>query len=237
MALGAAAIPGAIPRPAWQQLAWVAAFAVCAFADAALFAGALDLPRRAFVAAHATLTVALAWAYLRWNGVGVRRLIARKWKAGVAWGLAFSAVMLIKVVADPVSASATGWRLVVDLAWSGVVYGVADAVLLAVLPVIAVSRAFAAAGRSHGRGNWMVMRIVAIVASLLITLTYHYGFPEYRNGVADLGGAVFGNGVMTVGYLASGSVLTPVLSHAVIHCAVVLRGPATSALLPPHEGR
>jgi hypothetical protein len=236
VAVGASAKPGAGRRPASQHLLWIAAFILFAFVDTAVFVGLMGLPRRLFLVPHVCLTIALAYAYLRWSGVGLHRLIVRRWKVGVAWGVVFSAVSLIKVLGHPVSAVATGWRLVVDLLWSGGAYGVADAVLLTVLPVLAVSRAFAAAGRADGLLDRVGMRVAAVAVSLLITLSYHYGFPEYRERPLDLQGALLGNGVMTVGYLVSGSMLTPIASHVVVHVAAILRGPMTSAVLPPHEG-
>jgi hypothetical protein len=224
----------AVPRPWQHQLLWVLGFAAYGFIDSALFAGLLGLERRLFLIPHVGLTAALALAYLRWNGVSLRRLLTRRWKAGLLWAVVFSAVSLTKVFSHPASTIANGWQLALDILWSGAAYGITDAVLLTVLPVIAVSRAFSAAGWSRSSAGRAGMRIAALAATMVIAFTYHFGFPEYRDRPADLWGAAYGNGVMTVGYLVSGSVLTPLGSHVVVHVAAVLRGPGTSTLMPPH---
>lgn len=46
---------------------------------------------------------------------------------------------------------------------------------------------------------------------------------------------VFGNGVMSLGYLVTGNPLAAVLSHIAMHIAGVLHGPASTMQLPPHD--
>ncbi len=215
----------------FQAGALVAIF-VLAYADTALFAGALRLPRRVFLVPHIALVATTTIVYARMNGISLLRMLRRRWKSGVAWAAVFAAVGLVKVFASPASEIAQGWQLAADVLWSGVAYGAADAVLLSVLPMVAVTRGFAAAGLSKDLRGRVVMRAVAVIVALGVSVTFHAGFPGLAD--RDLAGAAFGTGVMATGYLASGSVLTPVLSHMVVHVGAVLHGPRTTALLPPH---
>lgn len=47
-------------------------------------------------------------------------------------------------------------------------------------------------------------------------------------------GPLIGNGVLTVGYLLTGSPVTPLVGHVLMHAAAVLHGAETTAQLPPH---
>ncbi len=47
-------------------------------------------------------------------------------------------------------------------------------------------------------------------------------------------GPIFGNGIMSLGYLLSGNPLTSVLSHIAVHIAAVPYGLASAVQLPPH---
>jgi hypothetical protein len=216
-----------------ETLIWGLALVVLAAAIPVVFVDWLALPRRLFLVPQASLTLAFAFAYLRRNRIDPVRLLSRRWRLGLGWGAAFSLASLVKVFSHAPSATAQGWRLAVDLLWSGAVYAVVDATLLTVLPVLIVMRLASIGERSHAGGRRIAARVAAFAFSLVVATAYHLGFPEYRNG-PDLGGALVGNGVMTVGYLVSGSVLTPMTAHLVLHAGAVLRGPASTTVLPPH---
>ena len=62
----------------------------------------------------------------------------------------------------------------------GIVYGGLDALFLSVLPVLATWQAFSAIGWTHNLGGKIVVGAIALIASLLVTIAYHLGYPEYR---------------------------------------------------------
>ena len=67
-----------------------------------------------------------------------------------------------------------------DILWLGVVYGIADALLLNVLPVVAVWRAFAHSGWTTGWPGKLAAGASSLVASLGVTAAYHLGYPEFQ---------------------------------------------------------
>jgi hypothetical protein len=66
----------------------------------------------------------------------------------------------------------------------------------------------------------------------VVTLAYHLGYPEFRG--PQVRAPMFGVGMMSLGYLLTTNPIAAVLSHAAMHIAAVLRGPATMVQLPPH---
>jgi hypothetical protein len=122
--------------------------------------------------------------------------------------------------------------LAFDILWLGVIYGLADALLLSVMPVVATWQAFTFLGRTENWPGKIVVGVIAILASLLVTAAYHLGYPEYKG--KGLRGPLIGNTTMTLGYLMTTNLLAAMLSHVAMHIAEVFQGPAFVAQLPPH---
>jgi hypothetical protein len=123
--------------------------------------------------------------------------------------------------------------LAVDLVWSGVIYGLMDALLLSILPVLATWRAFTLLNWTVNWPGKILVGALAVFASLLVTVAYHLGYPEYRS--AGVFGPAFGNTAMTFGYLITNNPLAAILSHIAMHIAGVLHGPASVIQLPPAD--
>jgi hypothetical protein len=136
-----------------------------------------------------------------------------------------------QVFGQPGSPRSSGLPLTGDLAWFGVVYGTIDALLLTVVPVIALYglRPAEELAESNLRLRWA---LIALAGSALVTAAYHAGFTEFRG--PQLIQPVIGNLLITLAYLLSGSPLAAVVSHVVMHVAAVLHGMATTIQLPPH---
>jgi hypothetical protein len=71
-----------------------------------------------------------------------------------------------------------------------------------------------------------------LAASLLVTLAYHLGYPEFRSRKVGL--VLVGNALITLAYLLSANPLGALISHTVMHLAAVIQGPETTIQLPPH---
>jgi hypothetical protein len=212
--------------------AWIAAAAALGFAASGLFGGVLHLSRRIFLIPYTLLVASFTYAFVKANRLDIGRLLRRHWRRGLVGAVLLAVFSVGTVLAQPASARASGWQLGFDLLWSGVVYGTADAVLLSVIPMLAGWRAARSFGWTTGRHGRAIGRAVGVGASVIVVAAYHLGFPEYRG--PEIVGAVFGNGLLTLGYAITGSPLAPVLSHVVMHVAALLRGPATMSQLPPH---
>ena len=215
-----------------NELVWVLAAAVLGFVTAALFSGLLELRRNWFVAIYAVLVGSFLYGYMRWSGVDLRSLLLRRWIWGVIGMVVVGAILVASVQRMPASPGASGTALAWDILWLGIVYGVVDALLLTVLPVAVTWRAFSTAGWTVSWPGKLATGMAAFAASLGVTAAYHLGYAEYRGPqVVD---PLIGNGVMTLGYLLTGSPLTAIGAHIALHVASVLHGVETTVTLPPH---
>ena len=64
---------------------------------------------------------------------------------------------------------------------------------------------------------------------LVVIVVHHLGYWEYRNRM--LRPIAVGCGLMSVGYLVTGSPLTPMVAHVISHVSAIQRG----VELPPHQ--
>lgn len=216
----------------WIMLAWVAAASVLGFVISAVFAGWLQLARHRFLAPYVLLTLAFLYGFFTWNRIDLIALLIDNWIWGVGLGVLVSLFLIRTVRSQPISRETEGTGLIFDLAWSGVVYGLIDALFLNVMPVVAIwvgGSQFAWANTLLGKVG---LGFAGLLASLLVTLCYHLGYPEFRNPRVGL--VLVGNSLITLAYLLSGNPLGSIISHTAMHIAAVLQGPETTIQLPPH---
>jgi hypothetical protein len=214
------------------NLVWIAAAALLGFAIAAIFAGVLQLPRRIYLIPYVGLAGLFFYAYLSWSGMSILNLLRHNWYWGLLGAVLLGIFTIRNVLSQPASSQPGGLSLAFDIVWSGVVYGLIDALLLSVLPVLATWSAFSSSGLTTTLHGKILVGILAIIASLLVTGAYHLGYPEYRG--PGLFGPVIGNGAMTIGYLLTNNPIAAIFSHIAMHIAGVLHGAASVTQLPPH---
>jgi hypothetical protein len=216
----------------YVYLGWVVAAAVLGFALSFIFAGILHLPRNFYLIPYIGIAGLFLYAYVRWSGISIGEIIRHNW----VWGLVGATLLILftvkNVLSQPASPRSEGMTLVFDLLWSGVAYGLTDALLLSVLPVLATWQAFSQLNLTANTPGKILVGVIAVFASLLVTAAYHLGYPEYRG--AGLFGPVIGNTAMTIGYLLTNNPLAAILSHIAMHIASVLHGPASVIQMPPH---
>jgi hypothetical protein len=216
----------------WLSVFWILGASLLGFGISAVFSGWLKLPRRIFLIPHIGLTsVFLIW-FFRANGIHLSALLSENWIWGVIAGVIIGAFLVNNVRSQPASRQSAGGELVLDIAWLGLAYGIIDALFLNVMPVLAIWIGFSQVGWV---GSWVGkigVGILALLASLLVTLTYHIGYSEFRN--RSMGLVLVGNSLITLAYLLSTNPLGALLSHAGMHVAATLQGPETTVQLPPH---
>ena len=222
-----------IRRAWWSYLLWIPAAALLGFAIPVIFASLLHLQRSMYLIPYVAFVSLFLYAFLRWSSLSLAALFRHNWVWGVVGGVLVGAFLVRNVFSQPASTRAAGLPLAFDLLWSGVVYGSIDALLLTVLPVLAIWQAASILGWTTSWPGKIAVGAIAFVASLFVTLCYHLGFPEYRaqGGVV---GPTIGNGTMTIGYLLTNNPITAIFSHIAMHIAGVLHGPASVIQLPPH---
>jgi hypothetical protein len=225
--------PQGLERAWWSYLIWILAAAVLGYGIAAIFSGWLHLPRRLFLAPYVILAGLFLYAYKQWSGVLVSSLVRQNWIWAVIGTILLGLFLARNVLSQPASPRATGPRLFFDLLWSGIVYGGMDALFLSVLPVLAAQQAFTALGWTETISGKILVGAIALLLSLFVTISYHWGFAEYQSD-DGLSGPTIGNGVMSLGYLLTNNPLTAIFSHMIMHITGVLHGPASVMQLPPH---
>jgi hypothetical protein len=216
----------------WLAIGWVIAASLLGFAISALFSGRLKLSRRIFLIPYVVLTSVFLYGFALWSNIDFGTLLAENWIVGVFAGLLVGLFLVRNVRSQPASRQSSGRGLVLDLAWLGLVYGLIDALFLNVMPVLAVGVGFAEIGWSASIPGKIAVGILALAASLLVALTYHVGYPEFRNRKVGL--VLIGNALITLAYLLSTNPLGALISHTMMHLAAVFQGPETTIQLPPH---
>ncbi len=215
------------------NMAWIVAAVVLGFAIAAIFAGVLHLPRRIFLVFYLALVIPFLYAFSAWSNLSIVSLIRDNWIWGLFAAILIGTFLVRNIRLQPASPHSRGFSLVFDIAWLGIVYGMLDALFLSVLPVLATWQAFSAVGWTTTLPGSIAAGGFALIASMVVTMAYHLGYPEYRGKGRILGPSI-GNGIMTIGYILTNSPIAAVFSHMAMHVAGVLRGPATVIQLPPH---
>lgn len=216
----------------YVYLGWVVAAGILGFALSAIFAGVLHLPRKLYLIPYIVISGLFFYAFIYWNGISMYDLIRYNWVWGVIGAVLLTVFTVKNVLSQPVSPRPKGFLLVFDLLWSGVAYGLMDALLLTVLPVLATWQAFTLLNWTTNWQGRILVGMLAVIASVLVTVAYHLGYPEYRR--TRLFGPVIGNTAMTLGCLLTNNPLAAVFSHIAMHIAAVLHGPASVMQLPPH---
>lgn len=215
-----------------RALGWVLLAGGLGLGSAGLFSSVLRVDRAGFVGLHAAVVAGFAILYCRIEAVSALTQLRRRWPAGLVLGLLLGTVLVRTVLAQPGGVRPDGTALAVALGWYGVVHGAADAVLLSIVPVLAVYGARSPDTLRRAGQRWL-WGLAALAASLLVTALYHLGFAEFRGSA--LVQPLVGNLLITASYLFAGSPVAPLSAHVLMHAAAVWHGMDGTAQLPPHH--
>jgi hypothetical protein len=164
--------------------------------------------------------------YLAWSGTPVDDLVAARWGWGVLAGLVAAGLAAPLVRGLPSGGRPAGPALVGRLLWEGIVYGTAEAILLATLPVLAVWQAAHALDWTNTTWTGMGSGTLAVIGALFVTAVHHLGYREFRTGASrpELRGALLVCGIQALAFLLTGNLLAPVVAHILLHWQLTLRG-------------
>ena len=216
--------------PHWaRHAAWFAFAAGVAFAVPFLGVSVLDLQHDLFYLLYFAATACVLLAYVRAEHVDVRRIASHAWP----WSLGLGVVVGIAEIANVLGRDATdrpdGAYFAFEILWRGVTYGAVDALLLSVLPGLV------AYGILRGRVGGIVGKLrftaLALPLVLLITATYHLGYPQYRED--GVGQPEIGNTIISVPMFATANPIGAVVAHATMHTTAVVHSYETDVFLPP----
>ena len=191
--------------------------------------------RTPYVAILTLTTFALGAGYVAWSGTSVAEVVTAGWGWGILGGVIAAALVVPLVRRLPSNPRPEGSELIGRLIWEGLVYGIAEAVLLATLPVLAVWQAADALGWTDTASTKTGSGALAVIGALFVIAVHHLGYREFRARAAwkMLSGALVGCGIQALAFLLTGSVLAPVVAHVVLHWQLTLRGDE----MPPRSRR
>jgi hypothetical protein len=218
----------------WQEA--ILAFGVIAFAAFLVtwvITDLLHVTRTPYIAILALTVGALLSGYLVWSGTSLDELITSNWAWGITAGVVAAGIATPLIRRLPSEPHPLGARSVETIAWEGVVYGAAEAVLLATLPVLAIWQATGDVGWTDGGWLEVCAGCLAIAGALLTILVHHLGYASFRKASARpmMLGALFTCGTQALAFLLTGNILAPVIAHIVLHTQLVFRG----AEMPPER--
>jgi hypothetical protein len=220
-------MPSPDPRFGWPEaVVALAAIALVAFLVTWVVTDLLRVRRTPYVAILSVVVAALAAGYVAWSGTSASALVTHGWGWGVAAGAIAGGILTPLVRRLPGGPRPSGARLFAAIGYEGVVYGTAEGLVLATLPVIAAWQALEDAGATTDALGRTISGAVAVIAGVLVVLVHHLGYAEFRAREArrELAGTLVGCGLQAVAFVVTGNVLAPVVAHIVLHVELVMRG-------------
>jgi hypothetical protein len=223
------AVPRAIPEVA-RHLAWFAAVCVAAFLVSYLGVSVLDLQHDVFYLVYFTVTLALIASYVRIEQVDMGEIFRRSWRWSLGVGVALAVFLVVNVFnTSGATARPHGAYFVFELLWRGVGYGVIDTLLLTIFPCFVAYKLL----HGHVGGLKGKLRFTALMLPLvlIITATYHLGYPQYRED--GLSRPETGNVLISIPAFATANPAGSVVAHVSQHVAAVTHAYESRIFNPP----
>jgi hypothetical protein len=211
---------------------WILIAALLGFGVAAIFAGKMRLERNLYLIIYIPVVTALILFFIFSNRLNISELISHNLLWGFLGALIAGGFVIRNVFSQPSSARNKGLALLSDILWPGFAYGLADALLLTVLPVLAVKLAFAESIPITGWAGRLGFGAVAMISSFFVTTFYHLGYTEFRGKTVIWPN--IGNGILTLAYLLTMNPIAAILPHIAMHIAAMIHGRDTTGQVPPH---
>jgi hypothetical protein len=197
-------------------------------------ADVLELPRDLYYAVYVIAVAGYFGLWVRATGQSFGEMIRRRWVLALVLGLAVAGLLVLVVLrTEDATARPEGLELIGAVVWRGILYGLADGLLLSAFPILAVFAVFAGTGLRRRVMGTIAIGLVALVASLAMTAVYHAGYSDFRS--EKLRKPVAGDVVWSVPTLATLNPIGAPIAHAGLHTAAVLHSYETDTYLPPHE--
>lgn len=211
---------------------WILYASLLGFAVAAIFAGLLKLPRNIYLLIYIPLVAALFTFFIISNKINVTEVLLHNWYWGLLGAVIAGAFVIKNVFSQPFSKRSTGLELLVDIVWPGLTYGLIDALLLSVLPILAIKLTLTDPCWTENWYGKIGIGIIGLLASFIVTTSYHLGYPEFR-GKKVIWPNV-GNGVLSLAFILTMNPLAAILPHMAMHVAAMIHGKDTTGQVPPH---
>lgn len=213
----------------WTQAGWwLAGIFAGGFLVAWLVTDLARTRRTPYIGVLTAATVAATGAYLTWADVGVVDFLTHRAGWGVLGGLLVAVpvargITQLPATTDPEVRRDPGLHL-----WEGLIYGVTEGILLSALPPLVVWHAADTAGWTDKWPATLATAVLAVLAGAVMIAVHHFGYWDYRS--RKVLPVIGGVSLLTIAFVATGSVLAPVIGHVAMHVAGLVHG----AELPPH---
>ena len=214
--------------------AWLAGGFALAFAVPFVLADVLEIDRDLFYGLYAVAVTGLFLTWSRATNYDLLASIKRRWVAAAVLGAAAGGVLAAMVVrTEDATTRPEGLQLAAAVAWRGILYGIADGLLLSVFPILVVFAAFAGTRLNQRVGGKLAIGMVALTASLTMTAVYHAGYSDFRSG--KLGKPLTGDLLWSAPTLLTLNPNGAPIAHVGLHTSAVLHSYETDTFLPSHE--
>jgi hypothetical protein len=222
-------VPRAIPE-AVRHLAWFAFVCVVAFLVPYLGVSVLDLQHDLFYLVYFAVTIALVASYARVERVDVAEVFRRRWRWSLVLGVLLAVFLVFNVVStEDATARPGGAYFVFKLLWRGVGYGLVDTLLLTVFPCLVAYKLVH--GRAEGLKGKLRFTALALPLVLIVTATYHWGYPQYRED--GLSRPETGNVLISIPTFATANPVGSFVAHVSQHVAAVTHAYESPIFNPP----
>jgi MFS family permease len=215
-----------------SSIIWILIASLLGFTIAAVFAGWLKLKRNVYLLFYIPLVATLLIAFVIANDLNIKEIILHNWAWGLLGAVIVGTFVVKNVLSQPSSVRQKGVALLSDILWSGFAYGLIDAMLLSVLPILAVKLAITNTTLLDSWSGKILFIVLGLIASFFATTVYHLGYPEFRNKKVIW--ANIGNGLLSLAYLLTLNPLAAILPHVAMHIVAMMHGPKTTIQVPPH---
>jgi hypothetical protein len=222
-------VPHAIPEIV-RHLAWFAVVCFVAFLVPYLGVSVLDLQHDVFYLVYFAITIALVASYVRIEQVDVTEIFRRRWRWSLGLGLVVAIFLVFNVFnTSDATERPHGAYFAFELLWRGVGYGLIDTLLLTIFPCFVGYKLL----HGHVDGLKGKLRFTALTLPLVlvITATYHWGYPQYRED--GLSRPETGNVLISIPTFATANPVGSVVAHVSQHVAAVTHAYESRIFNPP----
>ena len=222
-------VPRAIPEAA-RHAVWFAVVCGAAFLIPYVGVSMLDLQHDLFYLVYFAITIALIATYVRVEHVDMNTILRRRWRWSLGIGVVLAASLVFNVFkTSDATPRPHGAYFVFELLWRGVGYGVIDTLLLTIFPsLVAYSLLH---GRVEGLKGKMRLTAVMLPLVVIITATYHWGYPQYRQD--GLSRPETGNVLISIPTFATANPVGSVVAHVSQHITAVTHAYESRIFNPP----
>ena len=216
-----------------QQLRWlIGGFAVGFFVPF-VFADQLGMQRDLYYGVYTATVLVFFALWARSTHQAIWTMMTRRWPLAITLGLVAAGVMALIVLQQSATARPGEATVAAAVLWRGVIYGIADGLLLSSFPILAVFGAFAGTRyRRRVRGK-IAIGATALLASLAMTGAYHAGYSDFRSG--KIANPLAGDVIWSMPTLVTLNPIGAPIAHAGLHVTAVLHSYHTDLFLPPHS--